>query len=877
MIRFFVRVITRVILALRYKVEVKGLDAISRSEGVCFLPNHPSELDPVILLSLLSKKYRPHPIVVETVYEMPLINSLMKLVGSLPIPDFDLGGNDYTRLLAKRALLDIVNLLNRGENILLYPSGRLKRGPFEEVRGASGAFDIIKQANKVKIVLVRTEGLWGSLFSMARIESSKQVLWTLLKAFGILLQNLILFAPRRSIKVTFYEAPADFYTYSTKEGFNKALEEWYNAPFSKTGEPLKLVREAFWSKKIPEPLTKKSRDLPAHLDLPDDITKRVIAEIAYVSKRKAEDIQLEHSLSNDVGMDSLDIITLITFLEDEFAVRRVVPQDLDTVFDVVYTAAFHQVEHKGEELVETCGWPSLDKRQLPIFESGHTLIEVFLKNCERRPDEPACADLMTGRVFTYAKAKLIIVMLSRLFKKWPEKKVAVMMPATSMSYFVVLALMLAGKTPVMLNWTLGRTMLLHATQVTQVKRIITSRKFVRFAKTMDLEGVDDKLFFLEDLPISLFTKLKGWWRARSGTEALLKRAPPLTDESHAVILFTSGSENTPKAVPLTHKNILCNQRAAFSVVHFHKDDVLLGFLPPFHSFGFSVTGLLPLLSGLLVVFAPDPTDSLRLAESIDRWRISFLCGAPTFLRALLHCLPEGRAKSVRLIVTGAEKAPAALYTETQKKIGKADVIEGYGITECAPILTLNRPGEKPRGVGLPLPGVELAICNLAETELLGLKEVGIVLARGPNIFNGYLSHTASRPFITIADKKWYVTGDLGSLDEEGALWLAGRLKRFVKIGGEMVSLLALEEALAEGLSSGEGASLAVIAQEKDEMRPDLILFTVKNIGLDEANRVLREKKLSHLAKISRIVHLAEMPLLGTGKVNTRALEEKLHK
>lgn len=876
MIRFFVRIITRFILSLRYRIEVKGLDSLTTKEGICFFPSHPSLLDPVILMTLLGKEFKPRPVVVETVYEMPFIHGLMKLMKAIAIPDFDLGGNDYTKLLAKRALADIQHNLSLGENILLYPAGRLKRGPYEELKGTSGAFDIVKGSRKTTIVLVRTEGLWGSLFSLARTESSAHILKALLKSSVILLKNLIVFAPRRKVTITFYEASSLLYTYKTKEGFNKALEEWYNRPYGKEGEPLKLVREAFWSSKLPMPLERKQRPEKEALDLPEEITKKVIHEIAYIAKRKVEDISINDALAGDVGLDSLDLITLIAYLEDEFGLRHIAPQDLETVFDAVYVVA-HKADHKKNSEASTKGWGSLEHRHRPGFSEGHTIIEVFLRNCDKRQAEPASADLLSGQIFTYERAKQIVVILSRRFQKIPEKKVGVMMPATSMAYFVVLGLMLAGKTPVMLNWTLGHFLLSEAMKSADVQHIITSQKFVRFAKTMDLEGIDDKLLFLEDLNISRLDKLRGWLASQKNAEALLKKAPPLTGESHAVILFTSGSENVPKSVPLTHKNILSNQRSAFSVVHFHKDDVLLGFLPPFHSFGFGVTGLLPFLSGLLVLFSPDPTDSFRLAESLNPWRITFLCGAPTFLRALFNACEKGMGKTVRLIVTGAEKAPQSLLNEAKRQCENSEVLEGYGITECSPILTLNRPGEPSSGVGKPLPGVELAICDLEQTKLLPLHEEGIVLARGPNIFNGYLSKTAARPFVTLSGKKWYVTGDLGVLDESGALLLSGRLKRFVKIGGEMINLLFLEEILIEGLGASDNPYLAVIALEKENARPELILFTTKNVSLDEANRVLRNKKIGHLAKLSRIVPIEEMPLLGTGKVNIRALEALVKK
>ncbi len=865
--RFFLCILGRFILFLRYRIEVEGLESLINKKGICFLPNHPSAIDPVILMVILERKFKPRPVVVDTMYKIPFIHSLMKLVRPIVIPNFDEGGNEYTKLLAKRALKNIQEVVNKGENILLYPSGKLKRSSREELKAASGAFDVVKGSPGARFVLVRTEGLWGSIFSYARNESSSQILQTLLKSALIIIQNLIFFAPRRRVKVTFSQAPPLFYSYNSKDEFNRALENWYNTP----QDLLSLVRESFWSWKKPEPLDVKILPEKEERPLSEEVKKKVIHEIAHIAKRKSAEIALKDSLSLDLGMDSLDIITLISYIEDEFAVTKIGPGDLETVFDAIYIASY-KTENRADQKISTQGFVSIDERKPPFLVNGKTLVEVFLKNCDRRGVEPACADLISGQIFSYDESKKIVVILSRYFKKLPEKKIAVMMPATSRAYFVIMALMLAGKTPVMVNWAMGSSSLKEVVGIVGIKHIITSRKFVHGVKIIDLEGVDHLLLFLEDIDISLIDKIGGAFIARKSAEALMRKAPPQTEESHAVILFTSGSESAPKAVPLTHKNILSNLRASLDIVPFNKEDVLLGFLPPFHSFGFGITGLGPLLSGLLVVFSPDPTDSFRLAESIMPWHVTFLCGAPTFLRGLINTIGKGKGEGVRLIVTGAEKAPAILRKEAQEKTPNAKLVEGYGITECGPILTLNLPGEESRGVGRAIPHVELAICNREKTKLLPQGQEGIILAKGPGIFKGYLAHLNKRPFITLVEKKWYVTGDLGYLDEQGFLWLSGRLKRFVKMGGEMVNLLMLEQTLLSVLQDSEALCLSIIALEEENKRPELILFTTKKISIEEVNRILRDKKIGYLAKISRIVPLVEMPLLGTGKINIPFLE-----
>ena len=270
-----------------------------------------------------------------------------------------------------------------------------------------------------------------------------------------------------------------------------------------------------------------------------------------------------------------------------------------------------------------------------------------------------------------------------------------------------------------------------------------------------------------------------------------------------VLLFTSGTESMPKGVPLSQQNILSNLRAALKAVEAFSDDVIYGILPPFHSFGFTVSGILGLLSGVRVFYFPNPTDGTKLARNFARWHVTIMCGAPTFIKGMLKAATAEDIRTMRLCVTGAEKAPPELF-KMLADLGKPGILmEGYGITECSPVLTMNPPDSDSKGVGKALPGIELCVVHPETEKLLPIGERGLILAKGPNVFNGYLNPGLSSPFATINGERWYKTGDLGYLDDKGFLTLSGRMKRFVKIGGEMVSLASLEEALLEiGLKKG---------------------------------------------------------------------------
>ena len=216
---------------------------------------------------------------------------------------------------------------------------------------------------------------------------------------------------------------------------------------------------------------------------------------------------------------------------------------------------------------------------------------------------------------------------------------------------------------------------------------------------------------------------------------------------------------------------------------------------------------------------PDPTDGKQLAETVKKWGGSIICGAPTFLKGMLRAGTPAHFASLRLCVTGAEKAPSELYKLAETLgLDEQKLLEGYGITECAPVLTMNRPGRKPCGVGQPLEGIELKVVHPETCASVQEGEEGLVLARGPNVFGGYLNRDVASPFVTIEGKQWYKTGDLGHLDQEGRLIISGRQKRFIKVAGEMISLAAIEDALLEmaaqkeWLTSDEGTYPCCLCQ-----------------------------------------------------------------
>lgn len=524
------------------------------------------------------------------------------------------------------------------------------------------------------------------------------------------------------------------------------------------------------------------------------------------------------------------------------------------------------------------------KREKLSLSLGYTIPETFLNVCARKGNENAIADPMTG-ILTYSQSKMRVILLADYISQLEGNNIGILLPSSVTAYLLIFACQLAGKTPVMINWTLGPRHLEFVKSLSKLEVILTSATFLNRLEKVDFNGLKDNFILLEDVKrdLNITAKIKAFYRSKLSTKSILKifKADKLDANSTAVLLFTSGTEYTPKGVPLSHTNILSNIHGAVKTIEFFSDDIFFGMLPCFHSFGFTDTGLLPFLIGCKAVYYPDPTNSKELAIGIQKWNATILCTAPSFLKGIFKASKSIELNTLRLIISGAEKTPAELFQLVNEQT-KSKIFEGYGVTECSPVVTVNTSGDSNNGVGQPLVGVEIGIIDLSTNQFLPKNVQGVILVRGPNVFEGYLNQDVASPFIHIENQRWYNTGDLGFLNDKGNLILTGRLKRFVKIGGEMVSLSSIETALLENLIhkkfhdlEDKGPPLAVCAKEKAGEKTHLFLFSSVNITLDEVNKTLRETGFSYLIKISQVFPLPLIPLMATGKINYRELESQL--
>jgi len=907
LLQWTLAIIFKLALSVRYKVIVKGKDKLTadnlkKSGGVLFLPNHPSYFaDPCIVSLATFPQFPIRPMIVEYMYYLPVANTIMRFLDALPVPNFVSSSNSYKRKKSDQVIGELIKGLKNKENFLIYPAGRVKHSSYELIGGSSAVHRIVQEAKEANIVLVRITGLWGSSFSRALTHGPVDMVATLWEGIKIGLKNLLFFTPRREVIVEFEIAPSDFPYKAGRLELNRWLENYYNKPFTgklkgystpanpPVGEPLVLRPYYFWNNELPK-IQDGPHDGLETVDVskvPQNIQDAVKAKLAELSEYPLDAIKPEMSLSTDLGLDSLDTAEVISFLSRDFAVDNVPVSQLGTVATVMGLAA-HQVTAEPlveeEAAIKASGWNKKRKHALLEVPVGKTLIEVFLNNCERMKGQAACVDARSG-IMSYDKMKLRVIVLAEAFKELPGQYIGVLLPASVAANLVVLALQLAGKIPLMINWTVGPRHLQSVRQITNVECVLTSWAVLDRLDNVDLEEIEDKFLMLEEVAvkISLWKKVQAKILSKRSTKAILKHfgSDAIDPASPAGLLFTSGTESLPKGVPLSHENILSNLHDVISHVQLYQDDVILGILPPFHSFGFSVTGLYGLLVGMRCVYFPNPTDGKKIAEVCERWGVTVVVGAPTFIRGILQSAKPGQLEAMRICVTGAEKAPPELL-EYLQKIGKGEcLLEGYGITECSPVLTANRYGEPHRGVGCALASVELTIIHPETSEDLPQGESGMILARGPNVFKGYVNSDVASPFVEHNGKMWYKTGDLGYLDAEGFLYISGRLKRFIKIGGEMVSLGAIEDVILQTARKNSWIALtdvptfAVIAKEVPGDRPKIYLFSVFNPPLDDLNRSLRASGMSNLVRINSVIQVNEIPIMGTGKVNYRQLESQI--
>lgn len=905
----------RALLALRYRIMLRGMELLTPDlkKGSLFLMNHPSMIEPLILSTLLWPKFKIRPVGVEYIFRMAFLQPIIKRMKGVSIPNCDFIVNEYKAKKTLCALDQIVDGLKNGDNFLIAPSGSPKSQGKEVLKGNSAVHTILQKCPNANIVLIRVTGLWGSTFSRVFTGTVPNLMEVFFDGFKTLLKNGLFFAPRRKVFVEVEANPLLLPRSGSRIELNRYLENWFNQYVDGDGvrqetEPLNLVPYHFFTKKVLKPVCAdlNEQKLP-HIDrsFPEEIVDEIYKELRRILKDPFLSIKPKMHLGFDLGMDSLNIAELITYLVQHFRMSTVSAEELATVEDILMIVTGKRVIKKTANISTVMDWKNEANRPEFRVPDGETLPEVFLNACRRMGSFSACGDDAIG-ILSYKKLKQAVFILAEYFRTIPESHVGVLLPGSVATMIVILALQCVGKVPVMLNWTLGSSYLNKMIEITNTKKVISSWKFLDKVPNVQFGNLIDQIEFLEDIKrkISFRIKLKGLFLSCCSPKKVLEhfKLENLSSDQSSIILFTSGSESLPKCVPLSHKNILASLHAvsALFIKHFKQDEKLLSCLPPFHTMGLVCTGLFPLFSGMRVGFYPDPKASMALAERIDRWKITIFLAPPFYVQHLLNAAQKSQLLPLRFILSGSEKVPSELYDQIEAIAPGAKLYEGYGLTESN-IVSMNNPDTlQKKGLGKIINSLDVCVVHPETLVPLSPGSEGEICLHGPSVFDGYLGNVPS-PFIelvsdcknrctdlrpdfcnqTVNQKKWFRTGDLGYLDQNRTLVISGRFKRFIKLGGEMISLGVIEEILkTELIKSNQNLStssfLAICADEKSATSPQIVLFTTIDVDKEKANEILRAASLSNLFKISKVQKIESIPVFDTGKINYYSLQKLLN-
>ncbi|MBC8208621.1 MAG: AMP-binding protein [Desulfobulbaceae bacterium] len=491
----------------------------------------------------------------------------------------------------------------------------------------------------------------------------------------------------------------------------------------------------------------------------------------------------------------------------------------------------------------------------------------FIDVAKKMGDKLAINDRSTDRQVTYSRALIATLILSRIFKKFDKGFIGIMIPTSAGCALTNIGILMSGRTPVMINYSTGaEANCKYAQQKCDFKTIITSRALLEKIDCPHVKG----MVYIEDIMegITGAQKVKAALISKLPAAAIKKTITCGEPDDNVVILFTSGSEKDPKAVQLTHKNIWSNIVSLTELYQLNEKDVFLGTLPFFHVFGLTANLWAPLFHGMTIVSYANPLDFKTVCDIIREEKPNLMVGTPSFFWGYLRKSEQGDFDSLRLALCGADKCPDALRARFLKK-HDITLYEAYGATETSPGISGNAVGaNKPGSVGKPFPGVQVRIENYETGEECAIGERGKILVKGDMVMKGYFDDFEETSMHI--RRGWYDTGDMGHLDEDGFLWHVGRLKRFVKIGGEMVSLVKVEITLEQLLP--EGAQCCVV-EIPDAIKGAKIVAAV-TAEIDERKTLKNmAKELPKISLPKSFMLLEELPKMGSGKIDFRTITQ----
>jgi acyl-[acyl-carrier-protein]-phospholipid O-acyltransferase/long-chain-fatty-acid--[acyl-carrier-protein] ligase len=523
--------------------------------------------------------------------------------------------------------------------------------------------------------------------------------------------------------------------------------------------------------------------------------------------------------------------------------------------------------------------------QRPLLDRH--LAERCVRGLKKRPFATAVVDGLDHSALSRSKLLGAAAALSRyLRKEFPDERIAIVLPASKGSMVANLAMTLADKVPVDLNFTMGRAANESCCKRAGLRVAVSATQFMERLKDFPWP---ERVLKLDELMPRLKPQIILWWMMSILLPARLLlrllKIPKEGGHTEAVLLFTSGSTGEPKGVVVSHRNVVGNVSQFRQLLDATNDDAILASLPFFHTFGSTVTLWYPLIEGVRIVTYPSPLEAAKNAALIERYKLTLLLATPTFLRGYLRKVEPDKLRSLRLVITGAEKLPLDLAKNFEERFNQR-VFEGYGLTETSPVVSVNlpepqptKPGEQVQpssrlgSVGKMAPGIAAEIREPETDRKLSLHETGMLWLRGVNIFEGYL-HDPQRTADVLQDG-WLKTGDLGRFDADGFLYIEGRLSRFSKIGGEMVPHEAIDRKIVDllGFSGREERPIAIMGVQDEAKGEALVLLSAVDIDLAQLRKKLHEAGVPNLWIPKHVQRVESIPVLASGKLDLKKCRE----
>ena len=555
-----------------------------------------------------------------------------------------------------------------------------------------------------------------------------------------------------------------------------------------------------------------------------------------------------------------------------------IPYPVTIAFGEPVNAEAANVATVREELLklgESCfsRRPSLDRH----------LAEECVRGLKRRPFATAVIDGTDHSELSRSKLLGAAAAFSRyLRKEFSDKRIAIVLPASKGSMLANLAVTLANKVPVDLNFTMGRAANESCCRRANLRVAVSATPFMERLKDFPWP---QKILKLDELLPPMKRQIIFWWIIALLVPARLLlrllQIPKQVGHAEAVLLFTSGTTGDPKGVVVSHRNVVGNVSQFRQLLDARKTDAILGSLPFFHTFGSTVTLWYPLIEGVRIVTFPNPLDAAKCAALIEQYGLTFLLATPTFLRLYLRKAEPEQLRSLRLIIVGAEKLPLDLASHFEQRFQKK-VFEGYGLTETAPVVSVNLPEPTPSAaptsrlgsVGRLAPGIAAEIREPETKRKLSLFETGMLWLRGPNIFEGYLNDP--KRTVEVLHDGWLKTGDIARFDEDGFLYIEGRVSRFSKIGGEMVPHEAIEQKIVDllDLSGRDERPIAVVGVQDEAKGEALVLLSAVDIDLAELRKKLQDTGVPNLWIPKHIQRIEAIPVLASGKLDLKKCQQR---